>query len=85
MASIDEFSAAIGVAAESVESVSTAIGAAKADGEELHGQLAALGTEGTAAQTNAVNNRLESEALAAAAQLKSLLEEIRAQAEALRG
>jgi hypothetical protein len=85
VASIDEFSAAIGAAADSVDSVSAAIGAAKSNGEELHGQLAAIGTEGTAAQTSVVNNRLESEALAVAAQLKSLLEEIQGQADALRG
>jgi len=85
MASVDEFSSAIGAAADTVESITAAIGAAKSSGEELAGQLAAMNVESKTEQANAVNNRLESEALAAAAHLKDLLEEIRGQAEALRG
>ncbi|WP_199034766.1 DUF4258 domain-containing protein [Glycomyces salinus] len=85
MSSIDEFSAAIGAAAEAVESVITATSSAKASGDELSGQLAQLGLEGKTNQINAVGQRLESEALAAAAQLQELLSEIQQQAEATRG
>jgi hypothetical protein len=85
MASIDEVSAAIGAAADSVDTVSAAVGASKSTTDELAGQLAALGVEGEAAQSNALAERLQSEATPLAQQLKSLLEEIRGQAEALRG
>lgn len=85
MASIDEFSAAIAAAADSVEAVTVAIRAAKETGEELSGQVAGLGMMTKANETNAVAQRLETEAAALATQLKNLLDEIRQQAEALPG
>lgn len=85
MSSVDEFSAAIGAAAESVETVAAGIAKAKNSGDELSGKLAAAGVEGRVEATNAVSQRLESEATVLAAQLKDLLGEIQQQAEALRG
>lgn len=85
MASIDEVAAAIGAAADSVETVAAATGSAKSTTDELVGQLAALGVEGKAAQAGALGERLQSEAIPLAQQLKTLLEEIRGQAEGLRG
>lgn len=85
MSSVDEFSAAIGTAAESVEAVTSAITAAKSNGDELTSEIANLGAEGKANETGAVAQRLETEAAPLAAQLKELLGEIRQQAEALRG
>ncbi|MGH8794811.1 MAG: hypothetical protein ACRDXX_19480 [Stackebrandtia sp.] len=57
----------------------------RAGGDELSGQFAGLGIEDKAEQTNAVAQRLEPEAAAQAEHLKSLLHEIRNQAEGLRG
>jgi len=85
MASVDEVSAAVGAAAEAVESASAVIGAAKSSTDELTGQLSALGVEKKTAQSNAIGERLQSEAAALAQQLKTLLDEIRGQVESLRG
>lgn len=83
MASVDEFAAAVGIAAVSVESVSTAIATAKTNGDELSAELTRLKVEGTASRAIAVNSRLEVEAMPLAAQLKNLLEEIQQQAQGI--
>jgi hypothetical protein len=82
--SIDEFSASVGAAADSVEAALTAIHAAKDTGEGLAGQLAGLGLETKTAQTHSIAERLESEAAAAAAALKTKLEELRQEVEGLK-
>ncbi|WP_199042663.1 hypothetical protein [Glycomyces salinus] len=82
--SIDEFSAAIGSAADSVETVTANIDSAKSVGESLVSQIAALGMERSSDQTEAVRQRLEAEALPLAMQLKDLLTQIQQEALALK-
>jgi hypothetical protein len=84
MSSVDEFSAAVGNAASTAESVIAAINAAKANGDELVGAIENAGAEGSAARARAIGARLESEAAAIALQLKDVLDEIREQAHGLR-
>lgn len=84
MSSVDEFSAAVGNAVSTVESVINAISAAKSNGDELANETAQTGAEGSAARVRAIGGRLESEAAAMAVQLKDLLDEIRQQAHGLR-
>ena len=82
--SIDEFSAAVGAAADSVDATLAAIHAAKSNGDDLAGQLAGLGLEAKTAQTQSIAGRLESEAAAAAAALKTKLGELRQEVEGLK-
>ncbi|THV23554.1 DddA-like double-stranded DNA deaminase toxin [Glycomyces paridis] len=81
MSSVDEFSAAVGSAAASAESVITAIGAAKSNGDELASAIDSLDADAAAARVRAVGGRLESEAAAMALRLKDLLDELRQQAQ----
>jgi hypothetical protein len=83
MPSVDEFSATVGNAASSAESVITAISAAKSNGDELSSAIDGVGAEAAAARARAVAGRLETEAAAMALRLKDLLEEIRRQAQGL--
>lgn len=84
MASGDDTSTAIGAAVDAVDPVASAIAAAKNAADDLAGQAAALDIESTAAQVNAIAERLQSEAAPLAQQLQSLLQEIRSQVEELR-